>query len=58
MLKGQRSRQEKKHSTMKSSSSFSHSRCMVCKCGEEVLLLTSSTLTNPRKTFGNAPIGT
>ncbi|KAJ1398799.1 Zinc finger, GRF-type [Sesbania bispinosa] len=56
MLKGGRSRQEKNHSTMKSSSSYSsHPRRMVCKCGEEVLLLKSSTLTNLGKTFWRCP---
>ncbi|KAJ1411648.1 subunit RSC8 of RSC chromatin remodeling complex [Sesbania bispinosa] len=46
MLKGGRSGQEKNHSIMKSpSSSSSHPRRMVCKCGEEVLLLKSSTFT-------------
>ncbi|KAJ1378985.1 hypothetical protein SESBI_47303 [Sesbania bispinosa] len=56
MLKGRRSGQEKKHLTMRSSSS--HPWSMLCKCGEEVLPLTSSTLTNPGKTFWRCPIGT
>ncbi|KAJ1421097.1 hypothetical protein SESBI_13970 [Sesbania bispinosa] len=51
MFKGRRPIQEKGHSTMRSSSSSSHPRRMLCKCGEEVLLLTSSTVTNPGKTF-------
>ncbi|KAJ1440930.1 Zinc finger, GRF-type [Sesbania bispinosa] len=56
MLKGRRSEQEKRTNVMKSSSSSSsHSRRMICKCGEEVLLLKSSTKTNPRKTFWRCP---
>ncbi|KAJ1405490.1 hypothetical protein SESBI_25844 [Sesbania bispinosa] len=57
-MKGRRSGQETYTNAMKSSSSSSsHSRRMTCKCGEEVLLLKSSTKTNPGKTFGGAQIG-
>ncbi|KAJ1437345.1 Zinc finger, GRF-type [Sesbania bispinosa] len=40
---------------MRSSSSSSHPRRMLCKCGEEVLLLTSTTVANPGKTFWRFP---
>ncbi|KAJ1437298.1 Zinc finger, GRF-type [Sesbania bispinosa] len=40
---------------MRSSSSSSHPRRMLCKCGEEVLLLTSTTVANPGKTFWRCP---
>ncbi|KAJ1377504.1 hypothetical protein SESBI_48833 [Sesbania bispinosa] len=43
---------------MKSSlSSSSHRPRMTCNCGEEVLLLMSSTKANPGKSFGGVQIG-
>ncbi|KAJ1406255.1 hypothetical protein SESBI_25174 [Sesbania bispinosa] len=56
MFRGPRSEQDKRTNAMKSSSSSasSHSKRMMCKCGDEVMLLKSSTKANPGKTFWRA----
>lgn len=50
-MKASRSHPTKRASSCKSFASSSYPRCRLCKCGEELLLLTSKTATNPGRVF-------